>query len=200
MRIEDKKVHKEIEELILKYAEIRQKFKEYQNELKYKKYLAGNDNNIGTIGEYWAIKFIEQKKEKSILPFLEKRGKGEVSESEEWFDIELIHENTPKEYISVKTIFEDKTGTSGYIKYKHSPNNETLSIIILKLNEKLFPDELLYIENINDSLVDGMKEYKTRWNDEVQINFKYYKGSGFDKAFENIYKYCNSSDEFVLKN
>lgn len=198
MSYEDKKVQDEIQKLITKYSEIRSTFKEYQDDPRYRKYLAGNDNNIGTIGEYWAIRFVEQEYTQAVQPFLLERESDNVSKSEEWFDIELLH-NNKKELISVKTIFEDKTATSGYIKYKEFEENTTQSIIILKLNNKLTPEELLYIKDINNNLVDGIKDYKTRWKkNNLSINFKYYNKRGFDNIFnDNIYRYVN--DQFEPK-
>jgi len=189
-------LHKSIGKLISKYAEVRKEMKIYKE--KYKKYLAGNDNYVGSIGEYWSIIFIEQFYKNEIQEFLERRENWKVSESEEWFDIELKHKSDIYEYISVKTIFEDKRNTSGYIKpikedieNKKLKENDILSVIILKLNEELRPIELLYIKDINNNLVDGIKDYKTRWSERKQINFRFYDNTGFDDNLDVIYKYEN---------
>ncbi|MEA2049813.1 MAG: hypothetical protein U9O56_03705 [Campylobacterota bacterium] len=200
----------EIEELVSKYANIRMTFKALKK--KYPDYLEGNDNYIGIIGEYWATIFLKQIYKDKLNKFLESKinkSKGEseqltvggisYSNSTEWLDFIVEHDDDWHELISVKTIFEDKARTSGYIKYKEFRDKQIPSIIILKLNEALIPIELLYIKDINNNLIDGRKEYRSRWKDKDNppINFKYYE-DGFDDVFiDETYKY--EDDKFIPK-
>jgi hypothetical protein len=190
----------EIEELITKYAEVRKNFEKLKNEQP--KYLAGNDNYIGIIGEYWAKIFLETFEENENPEINNSSAEG--NKSEKWVDFRIKNNNIT-EYINVKTIFEDKNETSGYIKH-HKTSEGILSIIIIKLDNKLFPKELLYIEDIDTNLKDGIKEYKKRWEAGKQINFRYYKNynrngnniNGFDCTFKDcIWEYEN--EEFKPK-
>jgi hypothetical protein len=193
----------EIEELITKYAEVRNDFEDLKN--KHPKYLAGNDNYIGIIGEYWArifLKTLEENENSKI-----NNSSAEGNKSEKWVDFKIIN-NKITEYINVKTIFEDKNETSGYIKH-HKTSEGILSIIIIKLDNKLFPKELLYIKDIDTNLKNGTKrtkKYKERWEAGKEINFRYYKNyningnniNGFDCTFKDcIWEYEN--EEFELK-
>jgi len=171
-------IRKEIKELIKEYANVYQKF----NDKKFSQYLSGNDNRIGIIGEYWAKIFLETLYDTKI-----NNSSLDGNKSEKWVDFELKHNDTT-EYISVKTIFEDKNETSGPIKLKDKPSG-VCSIIILKLNDNLFPIQILYIKDIDTNLKNGKKDYKDRLDCKKDINFKYYK-DGFDPIFkDSIWKY-----------
>jgi len=174
----------EIEGLIKKYAEVRNDFEDLKN--KHPKYLAGNDNYIGIIGEYWAIKFIEQIKPEAIKDFLEDRKENNISKSKKWVDLEIKNNDSAIEYINVKAISEEnKKGESGKIKLEDRPKNGICSIIIVKLNDKLFPDQLLYIEDIEKNLLDkGLEKYKSK--PKQHIYFKYNKDLGFDNNDHNF--------------
>jgi hypothetical protein len=181
----------EIEELIKEYANIRQKFEKAKKD--YSEYLSGNDNYIGIIGEYWAKIFLE-----TLYKNIDITNTSRKSESEKWVDFELKHSDTT-ESISVKTIFEDKNKTSGPIKLKDKPGG-VCSIVILKLNDNLFPSQILYIKDIDNYFKNNKDEvdckkamkfdnYKDRLDCKKNIKFKYYK-DGFDPIFkDNIWKY-----------
>ena len=110
---------------------------------EYPEYLSGNDNRIGIIGEYWAKIFLETLYENIDIMNMAIKDK-----SNKWVDFELKHIDTT-ESISVKTIFEDKNGTSGPIKLKDKPDSGVCSIIVIKLNNGLFPSQILYIKDIS---------------------------------------------------
>lgn len=192
----------EINKLISGYAIVREEFEDLKK--KYPEYLAGNDNYIGIIGEYWATRFLEQiYPAEAMHKTIEAKKNGTHNKSNEWSDFELEHLDAV-EIISVKTIFEIKTGESGKIKHKkveEVEKEQILSIIIVKLNDKLLPEELLYKKDINKNLNDGKKDYKTRWDNNLHINFKHYGKDGFDEIFiEDIYTYDNDKDnKFIQK-
>jgi len=187
-----------IDSLILDYAHIRKKFEMYKK--RFPKYMAGNDNYVGTIGEYWTTRFLEHEYgSSSIQAVIEQKESGDHNLSNPWSDFELDHGET-KEYVSVKAIFENKNGESGEIKYKDFANNETGSILIIKLDDHLFPMEILYINDINKNLINGEKDYKDRWNAKKSLIFKYYDSvlsKGFDKKLlPFIYKYDVMNEKF----
>ena len=177
-----------IDSLILDYAHIRRKTEMYKK--RFPKYITGNDNYVGMIGEYWVTRFIEEIYSPDVIRTAqEQKENGNHSLSKEWYDFELSH-NGKKEYINVKTIFEDKNGESGEIKYKEFDSNSIASVVVLKLDESLFPIELLYIKDLKNSLVNGMKDYHTNWNGSQpkSLIFKFYNSSksyGFDRVFKN---------------
>jgi len=182
-----------IDSLILDYAHIRRKTEMYKK--RFPKYITGNDNYIGMIGEYWATRFIEKHISKeSLRDTYQEKKSGEHSKSQEWYDFKLNNENGQKEYISVKTIFEVKSGESGNIKNKKFDDGIT-SVIILKLNDSLFPIELLYIKNLDkelDKVEVSMKDYKASWN-KGTLSFRYYDSyGGFDKALK---EYAHSKNK-----
>ena len=195
-----------IDSLILDYAHIRRKTEMYKK--RFPKYITGNDNYIGMIGEYWATRFIEECiSTESLLDTYKEKESGEHSKSQPWYDFKLNHEDGQKEYISVKTIFEVKSGESGVIKHvdaKDFGENSILSIIILKLNDSLFPTELLYIKDLEHSLVNGEKDYKSKWDNKRSLIFKYYDSSkqiGFDKAFKkHAYIFNSDTETFDKRN
>ena len=184
----------DIESLIKKYADIRIEFEKWKE--KCPRYLSGNDNYIGIIGEYWAIKFLEKvKEEKNELEnFMKERESGNVSKSQYWWDIEL-----QDELISIKAIStERKDKNSGFIYYpKEKKDSKIYSIIVLMLDEYLKPKEILYLKDIDKILNKDLRdkldkrkinERKYEWGKDKKISFKYYK-DGFDKIFKNyIYK------------
>jgi len=191
-----------IESLILDYANIRKKTEMYKK--RFPKYITGNDNYIGMIGEYWATKFLEdeklfpQKKE-AIKSFIAKKEEGEHNLSNEWSDFELKSDNQT-EYVSVKTIFENKNGESGTIKFKDFKDDEIGSVMIIKLNDSLFPTDILYIEDVNNNLKNiGERHYLDNWL-KGSLAFKYYDNStnrGFDKELSKfIYKYDSATEQF----
>ena len=194
----------EIEQLIREYAQIRKKFEEYKE--RNPKYLKGNDNYIGIIGEYWATIFLEQEYKNAIKGFLEKKGEGIHSNSEKWLDFILEHdENEGKELISVKAISsENKRSISGKIKYFIAKGEkDILSVIIIKLDDNLIPVQLLYIKDLKSSL-ETCKwthyNYFMHWQEgKNDLTFKYYKDDGFDeKAFpSNIW--ILKDNKFVRK-
>ena len=201
----DTNINNEINELIKEYAYIRRKFEICKK--KYSRYLEGNDNYIGIIGEYWATIFLEQIYERnSIEDYLEMKTNKysnkdtklcgiSYSNSTEWLDFIVKHENK-SEFISVKTISsENKQRKSGKIKYpvwkKEAPTCDyILSVIILKLDKKkLEPEQLLYINDLNKNLENckGKKyNYSDHWHKgKNSLVFKYYKNDGFDKIFSS---------------
>ena len=191
-----------IESLILDYANIRKKTEMYKK--RFPKYITGNDNYVGMIGEYWATKFLEdeklfpQKKE-AVKSFIAKKEEGEHNLSNEWSDFELKLDNQT-EFVSVKTIFENKNGESGTIKFKPFHDDEIASVMIIKLNDSLFPTDILYIEDINSNLKNiGERRYLDNWC-KGTLAFKYYDNPtnrGFDKELsEFIYKYDNATEQF----
>ena len=190
-------VREKIENLISKYAQVRQEFEDAKKEdTPMSKYIAGNDNYIGIIGEYWAKVFLETLPENIGLQISNSSSEG--NKSEKWVDFKIERDNL-QEFINVKTIFEDKNNTSGYIKKFHkSSNGNILSIIIIKLNDNLAPKELLYIQDIDNNLKNGIKNYKDRWDSEDEdkpINFRYYKDR-FDPIFkDSVWKY--EDNQFV---
>jgi len=186
-------IRKEIEELIKEYADIRKKFEKAKD--KYSDYLSGNDNYIGIIGEYWAKIFLETLYDTKI-----NNSSLDGNKSEKWVDFKIDHSDTA-EYISVKAISEEnEKSESGPIKLKDKPDSGVCSIIILKLNDNLFPIQILYIKDIdnyfknNKDKVDCKKamkfnNYKDRLDCKKNIKFRYYK-DGFDPIFkDNIWKY-----------
>jgi len=182
----------EIEELIIKYANIRKEFEEAKK--KYKDYLAGNDNYIGIIGEYWAQRFLKQIQKEKVSPL--RKDNGERDLSSEWTDFEVANE-----LISVKAITEENNSKeSGYIKYpKEKQDDKVYSAIIIKLNDNLYPEQLLYIKNLDTTLKnrdDGFKkDYMKNWI-KNKLCFKYYD-SGFDTKFDKIYHYDKDLSEFT---
>jgi len=180
-----------IEALIKKYGAIRIEFEELKMDCP--KYLSGNDNYIGIIGEYWAIKFLEQKDKKKLNSFLDDRKDNKVSKSQEWWDI-----NFGGELISVKTITtENKHRISGHVKYIDL--SEKLSVIIIMLDEKLQIKELLYLEDIKKIFKEEkIGKYKKRyiWENGKKLSFRFYE-NGFDPIFEKKYQYLNNS--FIKK-
>jgi len=181
----------EIEKLITKYAEIRIEFEEAKE--KYKDYLAGNDNYIGIIGEYWAKRFLEQIQEEKISAI--EKDDGERDLSSEWTDFQVANE-----LISVKAITEENNSKeSGYIKYpKNKQDDKVYSAIIIKLNQKLYPEQLLYVKNLDKSLKNRdekfMRDYIKNWKND-KLCFKYYD-SGFDTKFDKIYFYDKDLSKF----
>jgi len=209
-------VQQEIQNLISEYASIRQKFEKVKQ--KHPEYLEGNDNYIGIIGEYWATLFLREKYGKKLDKFIKGKvqqakakqdnqkieafevGGVSYSNSTEWLDFVVEHDEAKKDYefISVKAISSERNDqTSGYIKNKKCEKNEILSILILKLDEDLLPEELLYIQDVNSNLRNGKKDYKDRWDKGYKINFRCYD-DGFDDVFINdIYQY--EDDKFIPK-
>jgi hypothetical protein len=176
-------IRKEIEELIKEYANVYQKF----NDKKFSQYLSGNDNRIGIIGEYWAKIFLETLYDTKI-----NNSSSDGNKSEKWVDFKIDHSDTA-EYISVKAISEEnEKSESGPIKSKDKPDNEVCSIIVVKLNNELFPSQILYIKDIDTNLKNGKKDYKDRLDCKKNIKFRYYK-DGFDPIFkDSIWKYENN--------
>jgi len=179
-----------IEDLIIRYANIRKEFEEAK---KSTKYLDGNDNYIGIIGEYWARIFLEDYLDKNVNHV--KNSKNKTNKSSKWIDY-ITDKN---EYISVKTITtENKSKTSGDIKFHDNinldeNNNKVLySIIIVMLDEDLFPNQLLYIKDIDNNLKNidekTSTQYATRWKNKQNIYFKYYE-NGFDKRVGSVFAY-----------
>ena len=191
-----------IDSLILDYAHIRKKFEMYKK--RFPKYMAGNDNYVGTIGEYWATRFLEWKHNSDcIQAVVEQKESGNHNLSNPWSDFELNHGDIA-ELVSVKAIFENKNGESGEIKYKQFSENEIGSILIIKLDDYLFPIEILYINDLDKNLLNGEKAYKDRWSEKNSLIFKYYDSAlsqGFDKKLSSfIYKYDISCEKFVEAN
>jgi hypothetical protein len=191
-----------IDSLILDYASIRKKTEMYKK--RFPKYITGNDNYIGMIGEYWATRFLEnfdaQYKE-VVTASLKNKEDGEHNLSNEWSDFELQHEDKT-EYISVKAIFENKNGESGKIKKynKELKDNEIASVMIIKLNDSLFPTEILYIKDIEKNLTGaGEKDYRKNWKNNSLV-FKFYdntKNQGFDRALSQfIWKFNSNTEKF----
>lgn len=194
-----------IDSLILDYAHIRRKTEMYKK--RFPKYITGNDNYIGMIGEYWSTRFIEECISKESLQYMqEEKESGKHNKSQAWYDFKLNHQDGQKEYISVKTIFEVKSGESGVIKHIDATTfgeNSVISIIILKLNDSLFPTELLYIKDLENSLINGEKDYKNKWDNKGSLVFKYYDSSkqiGFDKALKkHVYMFNSDTETFKPK-
>ncbi len=211
---DDLNIKSEINQLIIEYANIRRKFEICKK--KHPKYLEGNDNYIGIIGEYWATIFLEQEHKDAIQDYLktktnknhsEKDKEISYSKSKEWLDFIAKHDDK-NEFISVKAISsENKQGTSGKIKYpswrKKPTGKYILSVIIVKLDENLLPENLLYIDDM-DSYLEGCigskgYNYSNHWGeDSKDLVFKYYKHGGFDKIFSSkIWKW--KDDKFIQR-
>lgn len=140
------------------------------------------------------------------------------SNSTEWLDFVVEHDEPKKDYefISVKAISsERKDKKSGPIKYpintstkvssnRFNPKTEdNLSVIIVKLDENLLPEELLYIQNLNQKFKTKLIGknanycYSDHWDKDKSVAFKYYK-NGFDDIFiDYIYQY--KDDKFIQK-
>ena len=218
----DLSIKSEINQLIKEYASIRRKFEICKK--KHSRYLEGNDNYIGIVGEYWATIFLEQiYEEDSIKDYLDMKTNKinskkdnkicgiSYSNSTEWLDFIVKHKDENKsEFISVKTISsENKQGTSGKVKYpewkKETPTCKyILSVIIVKLDKNLQPEQLLYIKDLGSSLENCKgKNYDYNYSKHWQkgrnsLVFKYYKNGGFDEIFSSeIWIYKNN--EFVQK-
>lgn len=189
-----------IDSLVLDYASIRKKTEMFKK--RFPKYITGNDNYIGMIGEYWATRFLEDyyKNEKEIIKSLfEAKEKGEHNLSNEWSDFQLFDGNFT-ELISVKTIFENKSGESGEIKFRSFDKGTFGSIIIIKLDDSLFPTELLYIKDIEQNLKNqGERVYLDNWRKNT-LKFRYYtndKNHGFDNELSKfIYKFNTTTEKF----
>jgi len=187
-----------IDSLIVDYAHIRKKFEMYKK--RFPKYMAGNDNYVGTIGEYWATRFLEWKYNSDCLKSVEEQKEsGNHNLSNPWSDFELKH-GSIREYISVKAIFENKNGESGEIKYKPFQENEIGSVLIVKLDNYLFPLEILYIDNLenNKKFINGEKNYKDNWIDKKPLLFRFYNSSksyGFDRKLSSLIYTFNQDDE-----
>jgi len=181
----------EIEKLITKYAKIRVEFEKAKKD--YEDYLAGNDNYIGIIGEYWAKRFLEQRYPKKKIT-VSKKDDGKRDLSSEWTDFQVANE-----LISVKAITEENNSKeSGYIKYpKEEQDDKVYSAIIVKLNNELFPEQLLYVKNLDESLKKDkkfMRDYMKNW-EKHKLCFRYYD-SGFDTKFNEIYLYNKDLSAF----
>jgi len=191
-------MHEDILSLITEYAQIRIKFEEYKKQ--YPEYLEGNDNYIGIIGEYWAKRFLESQYPDAKISGISKVNLDERSLSSKWVDFTISNYNRAIENINVKTIScEAKSRTSGPIKFNDQPENGISSAVIVKLGKDLYPEQVLYIHDLNgDNLKDGKHvKYKTnRWKKDNTISFQYYKEyndtpEGFDRVFDKIYTYKN---------
>ncbi len=215
-------IKSEINQLIKEYASIRRKFEICKK--KHSRYLEGNDNYIGIIGEYWATIFLEQiYEEDSIKDYLDMKTNKinskkdnkicgiSYSNSTEWLDFIVKHKDENKsEFVSVKTISsENKQGKSGKIKYPVW-KKETLtckyilSVIIVKLDKNLLPEQLLYIDNLDSSLKNRKGKnydynYSNHWQEgSNSLVFKYYKNNGFDKIFAaNIWEWNIQKKTFI---
>lgn len=191
-----------IDSLIVDYAHIRKKFELYKK--RFPKYISGNDNYIGTIGEYWATRFLENKYSKNcIKSVFDEKENGIHNLSNEWSDFKLEHDDEIIEYISVKAIFESKSGESGEIKYKSFQENEIGSVLIVKLDDYLFPVEILYINDLasNNRFTNGEKNYKDNWINKKPLLFKFYNSSksyGFDRKLSSlIYTFDKDNENFI---
>jgi len=184
---------KEIESLISDYATVRIKFKDVQK--SHPEYLEGNDNYIGIIGEYWAKIFLETLPQNTGLKIVNSSSEG--NKSEKWVDFKIKKDNI-QEDINVKAISsENKKLESGTIKLKDRNKENICSILIVKLNDELFPEQLLYIRDIDTNLIN--RDYiKYRSKPQNNIYFKYDANIGFEEVYNNqIYIY--EDNKFIQK-
>jgi len=202
--------HVKIKEVIKEYASARKNFKILKEE--YVEYLGGNDNYIGIIGEYWSKVFLENldSNKNMYVGVIQKKGSKTRNDSSKWIDFVIKDKEQAEdilESISVKTIFEGKDLESGEINYKDKPKDGSIcSVIIIKLDEdELLPLQLLYINNLDENLLNGTYvNYKSNWNktdeDKRKLKFRYYNNKsqkGFDSALSQfIYKYNPDDEKF----
>jgi len=184
--------YQKINKLIEKYANIRREFEDTKNNEKYGKYLSGNDNYVGIIGEYWARRFLESKG-KNVNAVTQVNNKTKRNKSSKWVDF-IIDDN---EYISVKAITNENQNKESGIIYnpKREDQNIIYSALIIKLNDDLQPEKILYINDLDNNLIDGdcknCKKYKYNWENKGKISFKFYiKNKNFDLILKDfIYNY-----------
>ena len=143
--------HEEILNAFKRFAEVREVFAKYEG-----KWFSGNDNHVGDIGEYWAMRYFDGKEPK-LAP-------SRVSP----YDIQL---NDGKKY-SIKTMSQwNRRGQGGPVKGINDDNWDYL--IAVKLNDKLAVEKFCIIPHseIAKRVSDGSPFKWWDWLEGFKVPF-----------------------------